>query len=76
MKFGVQFFPDVDACGEWAGGLSSKDYPGYDRMVESLRAQTMESQIASGSAWIGTPAEIRETANEVLPAFETAPLKR
>jgi alkanesulfonate monooxygenase SsuD/methylene tetrahydromethanopterin reductase-like flavin-dependent oxidoreductase (luciferase family) len=51
----------VDAASEWDGALSSKDYPGYDRMVQNLRAQTMESQIASGAAWVGTPAEVRET---------------
>jgi alkanesulfonate monooxygenase SsuD/methylene tetrahydromethanopterin reductase-like flavin-dependent oxidoreductase (luciferase family) len=50
----------VDASSEWGDGLSSKDYPGYDKMVASLRAQTMETQIASGSAWIGTPADVRE----------------
>jgi alkanesulfonate monooxygenase SsuD/methylene tetrahydromethanopterin reductase-like flavin-dependent oxidoreductase (luciferase family) len=51
----------VDAASDWDGALSSKDYPGYDRMVQSLRAQTMESQIESGAAWIGTPAEVRAT---------------
>jgi alkanesulfonate monooxygenase SsuD/methylene tetrahydromethanopterin reductase-like flavin-dependent oxidoreductase (luciferase family) len=59
----------VDAASEWDGALSSKDYPGYDRMIQSLRAQTMETQIAGGSAWIGTPAEIRESIARVQEEF-------
>ena len=47
----------VDAAGDWSTE-SSADYPGYDKMIAALKAETMESLIASGSAWIGTPAEI------------------
>jgi alkanesulfonate monooxygenase SsuD/methylene tetrahydromethanopterin reductase-like flavin-dependent oxidoreductase (luciferase family) len=59
----------VDAASDWADGLVSKDYIGYDKMVESLRKQTMESQIASGSAWIGTPAELRATIARMQDEF-------
>jgi alkanesulfonate monooxygenase SsuD/methylene tetrahydromethanopterin reductase-like flavin-dependent oxidoreductase (luciferase family) len=99
----------VEAASDWDGAVDSPDYPGYDKMVQSLRAQTMETQIAGGSAWVGTPAEVRETiarmqetyggfdhasmqinfntmpqdeamrsmrlfAEEVMPAFTTAPV--
>jgi alkanesulfonate monooxygenase SsuD/methylene tetrahydromethanopterin reductase-like flavin-dependent oxidoreductase (luciferase family) len=48
----------VEAASDWTAGLSSADYPGYDRIIEGLRKETFESQVASGSAWIGTPTEI------------------
>jgi alkanesulfonate monooxygenase SsuD/methylene tetrahydromethanopterin reductase-like flavin-dependent oxidoreductase (luciferase family) len=59
----------VEASSDWAEGTSSADYPGYDKMVEKLRTETMESQIASGSAWIGTPEEIRASIARVQEAF-------
>jgi alkanesulfonate monooxygenase SsuD/methylene tetrahydromethanopterin reductase-like flavin-dependent oxidoreductase (luciferase family) len=59
----------VEASSDWAEGTSSVDYPGYDKMVEKLRTETMESQIASGSAWIGTPEEIRTSIARVQEAF-------
>jgi alkanesulfonate monooxygenase SsuD/methylene tetrahydromethanopterin reductase-like flavin-dependent oxidoreductase (luciferase family) len=59
----------VEASSDWAEGLSSADYPGYDKMVEKLRTETMESQIAGGSAWIGTPEEIRASIARVQEAF-------
>ena len=59
----------VEAASEWDGALASKDYPGYDRMIQSLRAQTMETQIDGGSAWIGTPAEVRATIARVQDQF-------
>src|ERR1700733_1253701 len=46
----------VEASSDWAEGTSSVDYPGYDKMVEKLRLETMETQIASGAGWIGPPA--------------------
>lgn len=49
----------VGASSDWATGTSSKDYPGYDKMVEKLRAETFETQVESGSAWVGTPEEVR-----------------
>jgi alkanesulfonate monooxygenase SsuD/methylene tetrahydromethanopterin reductase-like flavin-dependent oxidoreductase (luciferase family) len=48
----------VDAAGDWLDGRASADYPGYDRMIAKLRETTAADQIASGAAWIGSPAEI------------------
>jgi alkanesulfonate monooxygenase SsuD/methylene tetrahydromethanopterin reductase-like flavin-dependent oxidoreductase (luciferase family) len=48
----------VDAAGEWIDGMSSKDYPGYDKVIAKLKETTMESMVASGAAWIGSPREI------------------
>src|SRR5690606_19071808 len=38
----------------------SSDYKNYDRATKALQAMTLESQIESGGAWVGTPAEIRD----------------
>jgi len=48
----------AEASSDWLD-TTSKDYAGYDKMVQKMRSETLESQIASGSAWIGTPAEVR-----------------
>lgn len=68
----------VEAASDWTAGSSSKDYPGYDKIVEKLRADTFESQIASGSAWIGTPAMIAKQIEdyiELVGEFEIASLQ-
>jgi alkanesulfonate monooxygenase SsuD/methylene tetrahydromethanopterin reductase-like flavin-dependent oxidoreductase (luciferase family) len=67
-----------EAASDWAEGTSSADYPGYDKMVEKLRQETLETQIASGAAWIGTPAEICATiarVQEEFGSFEHASLQ-
>jgi alkanesulfonate monooxygenase SsuD/methylene tetrahydromethanopterin reductase-like flavin-dependent oxidoreductase (luciferase family) len=59
----------VEASSDWVSGTSSKDYPGYDKMVRKLEAETLETQIESGSAWIGTPEEVRQTILRVQDEF-------
>jgi alkanesulfonate monooxygenase SsuD/methylene tetrahydromethanopterin reductase-like flavin-dependent oxidoreductase (luciferase family) len=49
----------VDAASDWATA-STKAYPGYDKMLAKLREDTFESQIAQGSALIGTPQQVTE----------------
>ena len=68
----------VEAASDWTAGLSSADYPGYGRIIETLRKETFESQIASGSAWIGTPADIAaqiEAFTARVGRFESASLQ-
>ena len=48
----------VGAASHWIGGTASKDYPGYDQVIAQLDRETFETQVASGAAWVGTPAEI------------------
>ena len=47
-----------EAAKDWTEGLSSDDYPGYDKLIEILSKETMESQVEKAQAWIGTPKEI------------------
>ncbi|MBV8109784.1 MAG: LLM class flavin-dependent oxidoreductase, partial [Hyphomicrobiales bacterium] len=49
----------VDAASGWMSGVSSRDYPNYQKMIESLARETFESQVEKSLAWIGTPEEIR-----------------
>lgn len=68
----------VDAASEWTAGMSSADYPGYDKIIAGLSRETFESQVASGGAWVGTPADIVEQAMEYhrkVGGFESASLQ-
>src|SRR5262249_34212212 len=67
-----------EAAGDWVTGAPSKDYRDYDKAVARMKSFTVESQIESGGAWIGTPAEIRSTIArviETLGPFEHASLQ-
>ncbi|MBV8650161.1 MAG: LLM class flavin-dependent oxidoreductase, partial [Alphaproteobacteria bacterium] len=68
----------VDAAADWMEGLSSKDYPGYDKVISKLKDANMESLIESGAAWIGSPREITEVISGLgatYGAFEHASLQ-
>jgi alkanesulfonate monooxygenase SsuD/methylene tetrahydromethanopterin reductase-like flavin-dependent oxidoreductase (luciferase family) len=68
----------VDAAADWTEGLSSKDYPGYDKVIAKLKESDMETMVASGAAWIGSPSEIREVIGRLAAdygAFEHASLQ-
>jgi alkanesulfonate monooxygenase SsuD/methylene tetrahydromethanopterin reductase-like flavin-dependent oxidoreductase (luciferase family) len=68
----------VAAAASWTQGLSSKDYPGYDKIVEGLRAETFETQVAKGAAWVGSPEDIADAIAayvERVGDFESASLQ-
>ena len=68
----------VEAASGWIGGVTSKDYPGYDKVIEGIRKTNMESLIESNAAWIGTPDDIRKNivrAQEETGGFEHASLQ-
>src|SRR5215470_6985514 len=68
----------VDAASGWMSGLSSRDYPNYQKMIESLSRETFESQVEKGLAWVGTPEEIRsaiESYHRGVGGFESASLQ-
>ena len=48
------------AAKEWLTGASTKDYPGYDKLMEHVLNDSAEKQVQGGSAFIGTPADIVE----------------
>jgi len=59
----------VEASSDWATGTTSKDYAGYDKMVEKLKAESYETQVESGSAWVGTPADVRAAIDRVREEY-------
>ncbi|HMK67354.1 MAG TPA: LLM class flavin-dependent oxidoreductase [Stellaceae bacterium] len=68
----------VDAASDWTAGMSSADYPGYDKIIEGLSRETFDTQLASGSAWVGPPGDIVEQAIEYhrkVGGFESASLQ-
>jgi alkanesulfonate monooxygenase SsuD/methylene tetrahydromethanopterin reductase-like flavin-dependent oxidoreductase (luciferase family) len=46
------------AASDWAKGASTKDYPGYDRMIAQVSRETFEDQVAKGVGLVGTPADV------------------
>ena len=67
-----------EAVGDWARGTTSKDYRDYDTSMRRLRSFTLDGQIASGGAWVGTPDEIKAIiarAVESIGKFEHASLQ-
>ena len=68
----------VDAASGWMSGVSSRDYPNYQKMIESLARETFESQVEKSLAWVGTPEEIRsaiESYHRGVGGFECASLQ-
>jgi alkanesulfonate monooxygenase SsuD/methylene tetrahydromethanopterin reductase-like flavin-dependent oxidoreductase (luciferase family) len=55
----------VEAAAGWLQGEQSKDYKGYDKMMAEMRSVDLDSMLASGGAWVGSPAEIREIVARV-----------
>jgi len=68
----------VDAASDWTAGASSADYPGYDKVIAGLAAETFETQVAKCAAWVGTPARILDTVatyRRQIGEFEIASLQ-
>jgi alkanesulfonate monooxygenase SsuD/methylene tetrahydromethanopterin reductase-like flavin-dependent oxidoreductase (luciferase family) len=67
-----------EAAGDWSRGTTSKDYRDYDTSMRRLRSFTLDGQIESGGAWVGTPDEIKAIIRRVVGAigkFEHASLQ-
>ncbi|MDE2583616.1 MAG: LLM class flavin-dependent oxidoreductase [Rhodospirillales bacterium] len=68
----------VAAASDWTAGAASADYPGYDKMIAGLAAETFETQVAKCAAWVGTPARILDTVatyRRQVGEFEIASLQ-
>jgi alkanesulfonate monooxygenase SsuD/methylene tetrahydromethanopterin reductase-like flavin-dependent oxidoreductase (luciferase family) len=48
------------AAAGWLQGASTKDYPGYDRMIAAISKETFEDQLAKGVGLVGTPNDVIE----------------
>lgn len=68
----------VDAASDWTGGLSSADYPNYDKVIGALAKETFDTQREKGAAWIGEPARLIEQIeayDDMVGGFEDASLQ-
>ena len=48
----------VEAASDWTGGASTKDYPGYDKIIAEFAKETWETQVGKGVAFVGTPDKL------------------
>jgi alkanesulfonate monooxygenase SsuD/methylene tetrahydromethanopterin reductase-like flavin-dependent oxidoreductase (luciferase family) len=63
MEFGLPHANEhlrglAESAKEWLAGASTKDYPGYDKLIAHVSSDTAEKQVASGSAFIGSPSDV------------------
>jgi natural product biosynthesis luciferase-like monooxygenase protein len=68
----------VNAASDWMSGVASKDYPNYQKMIEFISKETFETQVEKGSAWVGTPDDIRKAIaqyDDEVGGFESASLQ-
>jgi alkanesulfonate monooxygenase SsuD/methylene tetrahydromethanopterin reductase-like flavin-dependent oxidoreductase (luciferase family) len=59
----------VAAASAWEV-TTAKDYPGYPAMIAHLKRQNFEGLVASGAAWVGSPATIQDTMQRFTDAVE------
>ena len=57
--FDLYFEALVESAGEWTQGTASKDYQGYDKSIGRMKGFSLEGQVETGNAWVGTPDEIK-----------------
>ena len=68
----------ADAAGDWTTGTTSKDYANYGAMIAKLKADTFESNVANGAAFVGTPKRVLEQIEayrEAVGEFEVGSLQ-
>jgi natural product biosynthesis luciferase-like monooxygenase protein len=68
----------VNAASDWMSGVSSRDYPNYQKMIEGLSKETFDTQMEKGIAWVGTPDDIRQRIaayHQAVGGFESASLQ-
>ena len=68
----------VVAAAGWLEGKSSADYPGYDKVIEMLAKETIETQMEKCAAFIGTPESIADRISEyqeITGGFDVASLQ-
>jgi alkanesulfonate monooxygenase SsuD/methylene tetrahydromethanopterin reductase-like flavin-dependent oxidoreductase (luciferase family) len=76
--FNAYFISLAEVTHDWVTGLQSKDYPDYQESMARMEASRLETQIEAGSAWIGTPDEIKAIIArnlETMGPFEQASMQ-
>lgn len=68
----------TDAASDWGSGASSKDYPGYDKMIEVLSKEDVHTQREKSAAFIGSPEECCDMISDFhaqIGGFDVASLQ-
>lgn len=68
----------VDAASDWGTGSLSDDYKGYDKIVETLSKEDLDTQMEKSSAWVGRPEDIIEVVHEydkIVGGFDDASMQ-
>ena len=68
----------VNAASDWMSGVSSKDYPNYQKMIEMISRETFESQVekgAPGSARRTISSSPSQPIDAEVGGFESASLQ-
>ncbi len=76
--FDLYFEALVESAGEWTQGTASKDYQGYDKSIGRMKGFSLDGQVETGNAWIGTPDEIKaiiRRCQSTVGKFEHASLQ-
>lgn len=58
----------TEAVSSWSG-LQSSQYPGYQKLVEAISAQTPESNLEKGYAFVGTPDDVINQVRRMRELF-------
>jgi alkanesulfonate monooxygenase SsuD/methylene tetrahydromethanopterin reductase-like flavin-dependent oxidoreductase (luciferase family) len=48
----------ADSASGWMKGASTKDYPGYDKIIAQIASESFEQQVEKSFAWVGTPDDV------------------
>jgi alkanesulfonate monooxygenase SsuD/methylene tetrahydromethanopterin reductase-like flavin-dependent oxidoreductase (luciferase family) len=65
------------AAADWAKGASTKDYPGYDRMIAQVSRENFDDQVANGVGLAGNAKDVIAMVrayHEEVGGFEAASL--
>ena len=68
----------TDAASDWGSGASSKDYPGYEKMIEVLSKEDVHTQREKSAAFIGSPEECCDMISDFhtqIGGFDVASLQ-
>lgn len=59
-----------ESTSDWTSQKTvSKDYRDYDKSMAKMQASTLDGQIESGGAWVGTPEEIKDSVASSFDKF-------
>ena len=77
-KYFASLVASLEADAGWGKGTSSKDYPGYEELMQKLHDTTFDSMLEGGTILAGTPDDISRQLQDyigVAGEFELASMQ-